>query len=138
MTTRPLYRWKSFWLGIFIVGFLGWAWVQSVGHDEGVRILGPDTDRASVWVSGGVFGITQWEGEMDYPSIETSWYSEEFARDDMTERRRWALLSKDAESSSFWWIAFPMWLPVVGFMALWAAWLAWHGRRKKKLAESIP
>ena len=137
MTARRLLRWKSFWLGIFIVGFLGWAWVRSMGHDDGVRIYGPDTDRVSARVCDGAFSIHQWEGEMDYPSRQVGWYSEEYVKGDPGERRRWALLSKDAESAEFWWIAFPMWVPVVSFMALWAAWLAWHGRRKKRMVESI-
>lgn len=26
---RPVLRWKSFWFGILILGFLGWAWIMS-------------------------------------------------------------------------------------------------------------
>ena len=26
MTPRPFYRWKSFWFGILVLGFIGWAW----------------------------------------------------------------------------------------------------------------
>jgi hypothetical protein len=29
MPPRPLYRWKSFWLGVFVLGFLAWAWLDS-------------------------------------------------------------------------------------------------------------
>lgn len=30
MLPRPLHRWKSFWLGILVLVFLGWAWVRSI------------------------------------------------------------------------------------------------------------
>jgi hypothetical protein len=30
MPPRPLHRWKSFWLGVFVVIFLGWAWARSM------------------------------------------------------------------------------------------------------------
>ncbi|MEK7954090.1 hypothetical protein [Luteolibacter soli] len=32
MPPRPLHRWKSFWLGVLIIAFLGWAWVASMRH----------------------------------------------------------------------------------------------------------
>jgi hypothetical protein len=31
MKPRPINRWKSFWLGVLILVFLGWAWARS-GH----------------------------------------------------------------------------------------------------------
>ncbi|MEK7951502.1 hypothetical protein [Luteolibacter soli] len=27
---RPLYRWKSFWLGVLVLFFIDWAWVRSM------------------------------------------------------------------------------------------------------------
>ncbi|MCW1926398.1 hypothetical protein OKA05_27855 [Luteolibacter arcticus] len=32
MTPRPIYRWKSFWLGIILLAFLGWAWGRSMSR----------------------------------------------------------------------------------------------------------
>ncbi|WP_341405153.1 hypothetical protein [Luteolibacter soli] len=32
MSARPIYRWKSFWLVVMVLGFLGWAWVRSMGY----------------------------------------------------------------------------------------------------------
>ncbi|RYD33941.1 MAG: hypothetical protein EOP87_10100 [Verrucomicrobiaceae bacterium] len=29
MTPRPIHKWKTFWLGILIIAFLGWAWLRS-------------------------------------------------------------------------------------------------------------
>ncbi|MCW1921081.1 hypothetical protein OKA05_00860 [Luteolibacter arcticus] len=36
VTPRPLIKWKSFWLGILVLGFLGGAWVFSMHHSAGV------------------------------------------------------------------------------------------------------
>ncbi|MCW1922623.1 hypothetical protein OKA05_08660 [Luteolibacter arcticus] len=33
MTPRPCYRWKTFWLGLFVASFLGWAWWDSNSHE---------------------------------------------------------------------------------------------------------
>jgi len=30
MNPRPLYHLKSFWFGMLVVGFLGWAWFRSI------------------------------------------------------------------------------------------------------------
>ena len=32
MTPRPFYRWKSFWLGLCVLVFLGWAWRDSLSR----------------------------------------------------------------------------------------------------------
>lgn len=32
MSPRPLHRWKSFWLGLLVLIFLGWAWQRSIRH----------------------------------------------------------------------------------------------------------
>ena len=32
MPPRPIHLWKSFWLGILVLIFLGWAWVRSMSH----------------------------------------------------------------------------------------------------------
>ncbi len=29
---RQLYRWKSFWFGMLVIAFLGWAWARSTWH----------------------------------------------------------------------------------------------------------
>ncbi|MEK7951499.1 hypothetical protein [Luteolibacter soli] len=32
MTPRPPYQWKSFWLGVLVISFLGWGWIDSFQH----------------------------------------------------------------------------------------------------------
>lgn len=36
MPPRPLHRWKSFWLGLFVLVFLCWAWWTSMNQIAGV------------------------------------------------------------------------------------------------------
>ena len=54
MTPRPIYRWKSFWLGLFVACFLAWAWRDSYrvgaglsleGRGRNHRWTGMDTDE---------------------------------------------------------------------------------------------
>jgi hypothetical protein len=33
MPPRPIHRWKTFWLGILVLIFLGWAWQDSRRHE---------------------------------------------------------------------------------------------------------
>ena len=34
MTPRPIYRWKAFWLGLFVTCFLAWAWWDSLNFSS--------------------------------------------------------------------------------------------------------
>lgn len=48
MTPRPIYRWKSFWLGVCVLGFLGWAWERSNRLEESLSVAWPfKVDRAN-------------------------------------------------------------------------------------------
>ena len=58
MSRCPVYRWKSFWLGLGVVAFLGWAWVQSMTWIDGVgwqRLDMSDLSKSR--------GISVWQGE---------------------------------------------------------------------------
>ena len=49
MTPRPPYRWKSFWLGLFVLGFLSWAWTKSMDD----TLLWTPWDQCSVSITSG-------------------------------------------------------------------------------------
>ena len=38
MKPRPFYRWKSFWLGLFVLVFFGWAWWDSYRIDSAITL----------------------------------------------------------------------------------------------------
>ena len=41
MFPRPFHRWKSFWLGVFILSILGWSWARSQHHLDGFLWMAP-------------------------------------------------------------------------------------------------
>ena len=53
MTPRPIHRWPSFWLGVFILTFLGWAWLDSCRHST--SYVAVDTWDNSVAIPQGVW-----------------------------------------------------------------------------------
>ena len=52
-TSRPLYRWKTFWLGLLVLIFLGWAW-----HASKDRFTVYRGDSPIAWLA-----IGQYQGE---------------------------------------------------------------------------
>jgi len=60
---RPLYRWKSFWLGLFVLVFFGWAWERSQRLADQASLSFPSTQVAfAVEQCGGIvtFQWLQW------------------------------------------------------------------------------
>ena len=39
MMPRPVVRWKSFWLGVLLLGFFGWASVRSFEGTDGISFV---------------------------------------------------------------------------------------------------
>jgi hypothetical protein len=37
MQPRLFYRWKSFWLGMLVLGFLCFAWIRSMGYRDSIE-----------------------------------------------------------------------------------------------------
>jgi hypothetical protein len=58
MKPRPFYRWKSFWLGLFVLVFLGWAWGHSARFNgELVISAGPGRNALGLVQEEGVLRI---------------------------------------------------------------------------------
>jgi len=81
MPSRRLLRWKSFWFGILLMVFLGWAWRDSM--DRGTY-LAPAPGRILFWNTDGCvcfnllpedfehrMGVSSIEGQSDtvFPEI---------------------------------------------------------------------
>ena len=132
MTLRPVYCWKSFWLGLLVLAGLGWAWARSMDRDEAVSIFGPGGFRFQAGISAGVAVVHEWEGDMDYDGRKVSGYSRELSEDQEVIPRRWAFLAKDEEMGGVWWIAFPMGFPFVGLLVSWSGWLVWRWRLERR------
>lgn len=62
MSPRPLYRWKSFWFGLLVSSFMGWAWLDSIRYVT-TAINGPMTlvrNRATTYVMVDRFSWDPW------------------------------------------------------------------------------
>jgi len=139
---RPLYRWKSMWLGLLMLGFLGWGWKRSVHYYDvascgegsggrGVSLGQRDSRVILTWVpakspSGfapGFHWFSVMMNERSYPIFP-------------------GIFSKDPNNmrlpDSFRWFHLPHWFLMLLFLVLWAAFLAWRWRRVKQLTASSP
>ena len=115
MPPRPLYRWKSFWLGVFMLGFLAWAWCDSFRFESQfwVAVVGK-----CVWLtrSGGqTFYVLEWNLPVAF---------------DFGAMREPAALALGETSITGPRIADA---PFVGLSAFaWIAFLAWRWRRMRR------
>jgi hypothetical protein len=128
MKQRPLIKWKSFWLGILVLGFLGWAWAFSMGRSSGVKWL--QGARASslaqldgtAGVSSVAFSASHWKGEWivwnetevisDIPRVPPAFHLEEAG------------------------IHVAHWFLILLFLVPWVGFLAWRVRRQRKQTET--
>jgi len=126
MHPRPLYRWKSFWLGVLVLGFIGWAWWDSfqrelmayhVGNTHEVQLV--RTEGASFVASGDDFvgelpgfgvrypagiGMERWKGVWELYGVRHH--------------------------------RIPDALVFFSFLGLWGGWLAWRWRRMRRATSN--
>ena len=151
MPARPLYRWKSFWLGIFIVFFLSWGWVRSQFHNDSVRatpaiftnpgfIHSSENPYYTLRSSG---GFVSWERTVGtiysrkygYPEFnsrqtaEPQWFPLPFSHEAAT-----VLLPGDSYSYSKNRIAH--WMTLLLFLIPWTTLLAWRWRKQRILTKA--
>jgi hypothetical protein len=128
MPPRRLIRWKSFWLGILVLGFLAFGWVRSIQHTDHILIQEPPDKVYEVGVRCGVFFADE-VSSMIPVSFAVSSRSGPYLGE---LEEKWALLNDDALR----WrklVAFPIWFPMLLFVVPWVGFLAWRWRRQRKL-----
>jgi hypothetical protein len=129
MLPRPIYRWKSFWLGVLVLAFLGWAWLRSYHHfDEGSLALAPG--GPSVMVS------------HDRSRIDIEWRPTYYGNGTylsflpVAAGHEWfpsfSYFSRNGAGRT--WISFAYWFLILLFLIPWSAYLAWRWRRMKRPA----
>ena len=133
MKPRPFYRRKSFWLGLFVLVFLGWAWWQSFHHC--VRLNIPLGGGKSVGKA--LAGFRQ-DGETVFVKAHRD--ASQLLSFRTTPRRGGSLGLKDycatADQLGFRWILIPDSLVFFPALALWLGWLFWHWKREQKKTSS--
>jgi hypothetical protein len=115
MTPRPIYRWKSFWLGVFVACFLAWAW--------------GDSRRCETWLQVGGYGTVRLDGT-------TFVFKGVLDGSKVVVVKRGAKAATAAEEERFFVLRGVRHFKIrdslvfFSFIALWGGWLAWRWRRR--------
>jgi hypothetical protein len=152
MTPRPFHRWKSFWLGILIACFLGWAWWDSLRFESSVT-----WHRFTVTNASGAIFIVY--GSQDTASPELSWARSDpntfiyitlsafvppglLRGGDEDPGNLWAAAVSSESPAVYHEVAIEGmrfqprgdWLILLAFVLPWSGFLIWRGRRMKRLS----
>ena len=131
MPPRPLYKWKSFWLGLLVLGFLGWVWMRSTRRLDFLDVRLPPDKVYNIGSYGGVFIAV----ESDVPGVADIAFALRSHRSPDPAARRWALYSRSTTDYRVL-VAFPLWLPILLILLPWSAYLIWRWRRLKRVEEN--
>jgi len=137
MTPRPVQRWKSFWLGLLVIVFLGWAWARSVHFGESMHLGSMTGTRGTILgQSGGMMGVTAWRVPVEFdpgcssPVIGNS--SSTFsAWRNPHGRPRYEIPAAAGlwRQDGYWSFGLAHWSLILLFVATWLAGLRWRWRR---------
>ena len=130
MKPRRLIRWKSFWFGILVLGFLGWAWARS-NEKRDIASFEVGADRWNINSTLGQISSQRFEAEargngVHFRTESTEGWAVEIPaafKHLVTEHRRGLL--------TIWNVAY--WFLMLLFLLPWSAFLAWRWRRQRKL-----
>jgi hypothetical protein len=144
MPPRPLHRWKSFWLGVLVLVFLGWSWIASMRH---VDVLYLNSGVGStmflhrhfgtfVLTAGHTLGWVEVKWDTSRISPLASHWSHQIIT--LTPKETWFARAVEVKrSSGRFEIYLAHWMLILLFVLPWAAFLAWRVRRMKWLKASI-
>ena len=121
MSPRPIYRWKSFWLGVWVLGFVGWAWWDSM-HFQTMLTM----DR---W--GMKLGVLRLEGVTLFthgvPVDEGFWHDPRPYPVAFVEARLESMVGANSGLGKMSDVAV-----LLSCLALWGGWLVWHWKREQR------
>jgi hypothetical protein len=129
MRPRSVIRWKSFWFGILVLGFLGWAWWRS-NEKRDIASFEIGADKWNVVSTIGFIstqrfesaarsnGVHFWTESTEGWVIEVPAAFEHF----VTEHRHGRL--------TLWNVAY--WFLMLLFLVPWLGFLAWRVRKQRK------
>ncbi|MCW1885500.1 hypothetical protein OKA04_12240 [Luteolibacter flavescens] len=127
MQPRPLYHWKSFWLGLFVGLFLVWAW-----HDSLTNAVGGCYGKPG----GTGYMFTRKNGE-SFLSVVTPWFASGLiwnyagAWDPRTDLRSMQ------EHGRVNFIRIPDAVVGISFVWLWCELLGWRWRQERMRLSSL-
>ncbi|MCW1886307.1 hypothetical protein OKA04_16335 [Luteolibacter flavescens] len=118
----PLHRWISFWLGLFVIVFVGWAWWDSHRYYSTLIWVG----KGFAWNGAGMAGISR----NDFLAPD----SFEFA----VSRAPLGTVWLPGIRAKFPTFAVAHWAVMLSFALPWFRWLAWRWHRLGKLQAEAP
>jgi hypothetical protein len=133
--TRRLYRWKSLWLGVLVLGFLAWMWSKSRGNVDYVEVRSEPYTAYGATSAGCYIAFRSLDGgfaepigiksasNAASPPYTGTWFPQPFK----TVHNDNGLFV-----SSSYFVAH--WLLMLLFLLPWAAFLAWRWRRMRRVA----
>ena len=132
MTSRAIYRWKSFWLGVLVLVFLGWAWMRSRSQWE-----------SAMWVSASApeyVAVLQGGGQLGFGTAVNRGYPTELRIDKIAID--WPLVwfppwYADGCEITVGEHMVAHWFVMLVFLVIWASWLGWRWRRIRRLERKI-
>jgi hypothetical protein len=143
MIHRRFHRRKSFWLGLFVLLFLGWAWFDSIHRAHILRIGSPLAPGClAIWQSRGSVVV----GRYHVASGETLVCNELLAGTvtgpvslwkDHHGNPRFSLPTAASGTwvAEGWGVSAAHWLLMLGHVVAWSIWLRWCFRSEKSNAE---
>jgi hypothetical protein len=147
MRPPPIYRWKSFYLGILVLVFLSLAWARSIYAGEKVLVNCPPLGHfVFIGQSAGGAGVVCLDRGFGSPDLVCNYPIAG------TETDLFSLWRNPHSSPSFeipfpagwesaangWSVFVSHWLLILGFLNLWIAFLFWRSRRMGRLAIQNP
>jgi hypothetical protein len=135
MTPRPIHRWKSFWLGVLVLIFLGWAWVTSMSLLHIAGYIYPSKSQAIFLRN--LPGTIEIENTGPHYSVTpvtppVQWYSYARIHDPVWLPR--PMLFQPFGALGGWTVHLPYWLITPLFLIPWTGLLAWRWRQIKRFA----
>jgi hypothetical protein len=133
MNPRPLYRWKSFWLGGVVLVFLGCAWVRSVGHLDEVAMAVRSSKVVGNCASGEI-AVTRYPRKMRgwIPEFESATVNGGFERRWMGPVLRIRIVDLPPAGAQLLSLRVGHWFLILLFLAPWVSFLAWRVRKRRR------
>jgi hypothetical protein len=134
--SRPFCRWKSFWLGILVLGFIGWAWGVSM---DGIQSLTykPSSSPSAYVAYNGLSGVTVFSSDNEtfrgISGIRTRAVPSEIAAKEVWSN--WfplGIRTRKMVSGDHWRLRFAHWFLMLLFSLVWSAWLFFHWKREQR------
>jgi hypothetical protein len=136
MTRRPIYRWKSFRLGVLVLGLLGWLLLWGRTHSDLAVRLGKETWYGIVSSDGYLYGYIEVSSSGSFHARDFTFNSSTTRAEPRASQPLIVIVSRANPPTSVNSVGVAPWLLVLGFALPWTSFLAWRWRRMRRLGSS--